>query len=67
MKITLNGTTRELPEAPLTVRTLLDLLGLGATPVLVERNGAAVLQREFENESVAEGDQIEIVRMVAGG
>jgi sulfur carrier protein len=67
MKITLNGSTRELPDGPLTVSGLLVAIGLGPTPVLVERNGLAVLRREFEETPVSEGDTIEIVRMVAGG
>jgi thiamine biosynthesis protein ThiS len=56
-----------LPDGPLTVSGLLVAIGLGPTPVLVERNGLAVLRREFEETPVAEGDTIEIVRMVAGG
>ncbi len=67
MTITLNGAPRELPDTELTVSRLLERLDLGPQPVLVERNGLAVLKREFDHEPVAEGDAIEIVRMVAGG
>lgn len=67
MKITLNGATRELPDGDLTVSGLLEAIGLGPQPVLVERNGLAVLRREFEETPVADGDTIEVVRMVAGG
>lgn len=67
MKIHLNGAERELPDGPLTVGGLLRFLELGPQPVLVERNGRAVLQREFIGEPVEPGDTIEIVRMVAGG
>ncbi len=67
MKIVLNGTEREFPDAPLTVSGLLAALELGPQPVLVERNGLAVLSREFDQEPVENGDAIEIVRMVAGG
>ncbi len=67
MKITLNGAPRELPDAELTVSQLLDRLALGPQPVLVERNGLAVLKREFDREPIIDGDAIEIVRMVAGG
>jgi sulfur carrier protein len=67
MKIVLNGSPRELPDAAATVSALLDHLELGPQPVLVERNGLAVLRREFEDTPVADGDAIEIVRMVAGG
>jgi sulfur carrier protein len=67
MKILLNGTPRELPDGPLNVNSLLEAIGLGPQPVLVERNGLAVLRREFEETPVTEGDTIEVVRMVAGG
>lgn len=67
MKITLNGSPREIEDASLTVAGLLDHLALGPSPVLVERNGMAVLKRDFPTEPVADGDVIEIVRMVAGG
>jgi len=67
MKIILNGAPRELPDDALTVTTLLALLEVGPQPVLVERNGSAVLSREFASEPVTDGDVIEIVRMVAGG
>lgn len=67
MTIVLNGTPREFPDESLTVTGLLERLDLGPQPVLVERNGLAVLKREFDQEPVAEGDTIEIVRMVAGG
>ncbi len=67
MKIVLNGASRELPDAALTVTGLLRHLELGPQPVIVERNGLAVLRREFDAEPVEDGDVIEIVRMVAGG
>lgn len=67
MKILLNGLEREIAEENLTVSGLLEALDLGSLPVLVERNGLAVLKREFDAEPVADGDVIEIVRMVAGG
>lgn len=67
MKIVLNGSPRELPNSELTVSGLLEALELGPQPVLVERNGLAVLKREFDREAVEDGDVIEIVRMVAGG
>jgi len=67
MKITLNGAPRELPDNALTVTGLLRLLDLGPQPVLVERNGLAVLSRELDQEPVEDGDIIEVVRMVAGG
>jgi len=67
MKITLNGKTHAVAEVVTTVSQLIAGLAMGEQPVLVERNGEAVLAREFENEPVADGDVIEVIRMVAGG
>lgn len=66
MKISLNGTTRDYPQDPLTVADLLEELNLGY-PVLVEVNGEALFKRQFENHQLQEGDRVELIRMVAGG
>ncbi len=67
MKLTLNGKSHEPAEGVATVAQLIASLDIGEQPVLVERNGEAVLSREFENEPVEDGDIIEVIRMVAGG
>ncbi len=70
MTIILNGSPRELldqPDSPLTLSQLLAILDLDSRPVLIEKNGVAILQREFAQETVVDQDRIEIVRMVAGG
>ncbi len=67
MNLIINGQTRELPGAALSVSELLKALELGQAPVLVELNGGAILSREFDNQNVLEGDVLEIIRMVAGG
>lgn len=67
MKITLNGKAHEAAEGVTTVSQLVAGLAIGKQPVLVERNGKAVLLREFESEPIADGDIIEVIRMVAGG
>ena len=66
MKITLNGEKRELAE-PQTVRSLLEAIGLGGKPVVVEQNQVALLPREIDGATVSEGDVIEIVQITAGG
>ncbi|WP_395753880.1 sulfur carrier protein ThiS [Prosthecobacter sp.] len=66
MKITLNGEKREV-TGPLTVRSLLESIGLGGKPVVVEQNQRALLPREIEGASVSEGDVIEVVQITAGG
>ena len=70
MEVTINGTVRtfaaETDAIPLVV-LLESHLELGDAPVLVERNGEALLKKEFETTAVQDGDVLEIVRMVAGG
>ena len=67
MKITLNGKSHEADESVDTVSQLIAGLDIGEQPVLVGRNGEAVLAREFDAEPVKDGDIIEVIRMVAGG
>lgn len=66
MQITLNGEKRTF-DAPLTIRGLLDMLGLGGKPVVVEQNQAALLPRELDSACVSDGDVIEVVQITAGG
>lgn len=67
MQITLNGKPTEMVGEELSVTEFIAGLDLGKHPVLVELNGAAILVREFEETLVRDGDQIEVIRMVAGG
>ena len=66
MQITLNGEKRTL-DSPLSIQALLDQLGLGGKPVVVEQNQAALLPRELQTATVADGDVIEVVQITAGG
>jgi len=66
MQITLNGEKRSL-DGPLSIQALLDLLGLSGKPVVVEQNQAALLPRELQTATVADGDVIEVVQITAGG
>lgn len=66
MTLCLNGSPREFPQATLTVTELLQELKL-TYPVLAEINGEALLKRQFDSHQLQDGDQVEIIRMVAGG
>lgn len=66
MKLVLNGSTHEVP-APLSVRGLLDHLGFGEKPVVVELNQRAMFPREFTGTMLNDEDRIEIVQITAGG
>lgn len=66
MKVTINGEETELSSG-LTVTALVESLGLTSKRVAVEIN-RDVLSRERWNETtVQDSDQIEIVQFVGGG
>ncbi len=66
MQVTVNGAVREVPEG-LTVRALVEHLGLAAGPVAVEVNRVIVPRARHAEHPVADGDRIEIVHFVGGG
>lgn len=66
MQITVNGAAHEVPEG-LTVRGLVETLGLTEGPVAVERNREVVPRAEHPTTALAAGDVLEIVHFVGGG
>jgi sulfur carrier protein len=66
MQVVSNGSPLEVPDGA-TVDDMLQLLGLGAKWVLVERNGEPVNRRDVTSTVLAPGDRLELVRAVAGG
>ena len=66
MNLVLNGEKRDVPGIG-TVGELLESLNLAAGLVLVEQNGHVVQRAQFAFTDLAEGDRIEILRVVAGG
>jgi thiamine biosynthesis protein ThiS len=66
MKIRVNGEDRELEES-LSIRGLLDSLGLKEKLVVVEHNKEVVNKEDFEEVTLNEGDEIEIMRYIGGG
>ena len=68
MKLTINGEQRQFNESPPgNVGEVLAILGLAGVPVVVEHNREALLPREHDAVALADGDCLEIVRVVAGG
>ncbi len=66
MLITLNGEAREAASG----KSLLDLvkeLGLDPKAVVAERNGNIVERASFAELVLAEGDTLELIRLVGGG
>lgn len=66
MKITLNGSIREIDGNP-AVKALLDALKLKPETVAVELNLAIVPKNEYDTRRLKEGDKIEIISFVGGG
>jgi sulfur carrier protein len=66
MKIALNGECVDTREAK-TIAELIHRYQVPPQSILVEHNGLAVHRHEWSERSLAEGDRIEFIRIVAGG
>ncbi len=66
MTISLNGAPADTREAK-TIADLVDRYQLPPQSILVEHNGLALHRHEWAQRSLAEGDRIEFIRVVAGG
>jgi thiamine biosynthesis protein ThiS len=66
MQIVLNGNEHVLPSE-MTLSQLVDSLGIDRRLVAVAHNGEVVRRDTYEQITVCDGDQVEIVRMVGGG
>lgn len=64
--ILLNGEARAVPKGT-GLAALIESLGLPAQGVLIEHNGTALLRDERAGVRLADGDRLEILRVVAGG
>ncbi|OGA37255.1 MAG: thiamine biosynthesis protein ThiS [Betaproteobacteria bacterium RIFCSPLOWO2_12_FULL_62_13] len=66
ISITVNGEGRRF-EQPLNCSELIARLDLGGKRVALERNGEIVPRSRFPEQTLADGDRIEIVVAVGGG
>ena len=66
MTISLNGQEADARGAT-TVAELVTLYELPPQSVLIEHNGLALHRREWPERTLAQGDRVEFVRVVAGG
>ena len=66
MEVTVNGSRHDVPEG-LSVRALVEHVGLNEGPVAVEINGAIIPRARHAEHRVAPGDVVEIVHFVGGG
>jgi sulfur carrier protein len=66
MTISLNGESVDTREAK-TIAELIDRYRFPPQSILVEHNGLAVHRHEWAERPLAEGDRVELIRIVAGG
>ena len=66
MTITLNGVATDAREAT-TIDELVTRYELPPLGILIEHNGVALHRREWPDKSLADGDRVEFIRVVAGG
>jgi len=66
MRVTVNGEGHDLPE-DITIRGLIERLGLTDGPVAVERNAEVVPRAEHAMTRLCDGDVLEVVHFVGGG
>lgn len=66
MKLWVNGEVAEV-NGVASVAELAAHYSLQPNTVLIEHNATALHQREWPERTIAEGDRIEFVRVVAGG
>ena len=66
MMIHLNGQPHELDRV-MSVSELLESIGCGGKPVVVELNELAIFPRDYSVVRVEAGARIEIVTLAAGG
>ena len=66
MTISLNGERADAGDAQ-TIAELIERLQLSPQSILIEHNGLALHRHEWPQRKLGEGDQIEFIRVVAGG
>ena len=66
MEIRLNGKVREVAEG-ISIRCLLDELGLHPLRVAVQRNQDIIKRDRYEEVVLQPGDAIEVLTIMAGG
>jgi sulfur carrier protein len=66
MHLRVNGSEREVDDS-ITVRALIEILGLGDALVAVERNREIVPRARHAETPLHDGDEVEIVHFVGGG
>jgi sulfur carrier protein len=67
MKISVNGNLKQLDGEIVTISALIVTLNLTGKRLAIEKNGEIVPRSQFNEVTLREGDQLEIVGAVGGG
>ena len=67
MIITINGKNYSDYQEGITVMELIEKLNLHKKQIIVELNQLALIKKDYQSQSLKDGDSIEIVQIAAGG
>lgn len=67
MIITINGKKYSDYQEDITVMELIEKLNLHKKQIIVELNQLALIKKDYQSQSLKDGDSIEIVQIAAGG
>ena len=67
MIITINGKKYSDYQDDITVMELIEKLNLHKKQIIVELNQLALIKKDYQSQSLKDGDSIEIVQIAAGG
>ena len=67
MNLKINGNIKSFDDSTMTVESLVRQLNLLGKRIAIEKNGMIIVKSEFQNITLQDGDQLEIVGAVGGG
>jgi len=67
MNLKINGNIKSFDDNSMTVESLITKLNLLDKRIAIEKNGMIISKSEFQNITLQDGDQLEIVGAVGGG
>ncbi len=67
MHLKINGNIKSFDDNSMTVEALVRQLNLLGKRIAIEKNGMIISKSEFQNITLQDGDQLEIVGAVGGG
>lgn len=67
MKITLNNSSEELPGTKITITELLTFKNFTFKMLIVKINGTLVKKIDFNDTTVQDGDDVQVLHLISGG